>query len=179
MKKYTIGTFPSRARAEEAINRLHTELGVGTDEISYVYKNTDEEVKEVPAEEVSEDTPVEGAQKGAIIGGSIGALAGLATVAGIIPVLGPIFAAGPLVAALGLGAGALGTTAAGVITGAAAGSLIGALTNMGVTTQKAQEYEDLVLAGNVLVAAHADEGIGVESILADSGATDIEAFVLA
>lgn len=179
MKKYIIATFPSRARAEDAINRLHTELGIGTDEISYVYKNTDEEVKEVPAEDVSVETPAEGAQKGAIIGGSIGALAGLAAVAGIIPILGPIFAAGPLVAALGLGAGALGTTAAGAITGAAAGSLIGALVNMGVSQQKAQEYEDSVMAGNVLVAVHADEGVNVESIFTDCGATDIETFMLA
>jgi hypothetical protein len=179
MKKYTIGTFPSRARAEDAINRLHTELGIGTDEISYVYKNTDDEVKEVPAEDVSGDTPTEGAQKGAIIGGSIGALAGLAAIAGVIPVLGPILVAGPLVAALGLGAGTLGTAAAGAITGAAAGSLIGALMNMGVSKQKAQEYEDRVLAGNVLVAVHTEEGTGVEAILTDCGATDIEAFMLA
>jgi hypothetical protein len=179
MKKYTIGTFPSRTSAEDAINRLHTDIGIDDDEISYVYKNTEGDIKEVSADDVTDTTPVEGAQRGAVIGGSIGAIAGLATIAGIIPVIGPIFAAGPLVAALGLGAGALGTTAAGALTGAAAGGLIGALVNMGVSTEKAKEYEDRVMAGNVLVAAHAEEGSGVEAILTECGATDIESFMLA
>ncbi len=179
MKKYTIGTFPSRTSAENAINRLHTDIGIDEDEVSYVYKNTEGDIKEVSAEDVMDTTTAEGAGRGAVIGGSIGVIAGLATVAGIIPVIGPIFAAGPLVAALGLGAGAVGTTAVGALTGAAAGGLIGALTNMGVTEERAQEYEDRVVAGNVLVAVHAEEGSGVEAVLTDSGATDIETFMLA
>ena len=179
MKKYTIATFDSRASAEDAINRLHTDLGIDDDEISYVSKNTEGDVQEVSADEVTDTTAAEGAQRGAVIGGSIGAIAGLATVAGIIPVIGPIFAAGPLIAALGLGAGALGTTAAGALTGAAAGGLIGALVNMGVTKERAKEYEDRVMAGNVLVAVHAEEGSGIEAVMTDSGATDIETFMLA
>lgn len=178
MKKYTIATFPSRARAEDAINRLHAELAVPHDDISYVYKNTEGEVREVAVASVAERTPAEGAGRGAMIGGSLGVLAGLATVAGIIPVIGPIFAAGPLIAALGLGAGALGTTAVGALTGAAAGGLIGALASLGVSSEKAHEYEDRVASGNVLVAVHAEEGIGIVTMLAQCGATDIETFML-
>lgn len=179
MKQYTIGTFPSRASAESAISRLHTEAGIDADEISYVYKNTEGDIKEVSADEVAPSTPAEGAQKGAMIGGSIGAIAGLATVAGIIPVIGPIFAAGPLISALGIGAGALGTTAAGALTGAAAGGLIGALANLGVSGEKAKEYEDRVMAGNVLVAVHSEDDKNIATIFTESGATDIEVFALA
>ena len=38
----------------------------------------------------------------------------------------------------------------------------------------AKKYEDLVLAGNVLVAVHTDDSRDVVSVLADCGATDIE-----
>ncbi len=178
MKKYTLGTFPSRTKAEEAISHLHSELGIATDAISYVYKNTAGEVHEVAAQNVTTMTTSEGVQKGAVIGGSIGALAGLAAIAGIIPIIGPIVAAGPLIATMGLGASALGTTAAGALTGAAAGSLIGALATLGVSAEKAQEYEDRVIAGNVLVAVHAPEGSGIVDMMADCGATDIETFML-
>jgi hypothetical protein len=158
---------------------LHADLGIDQDEISYVYKNTEGDVQEVSAGDVSASTPAEGAQKGAVIGGSLGAIAGLATIAGIIPVIGPIFAAGPLIAALGLGAGAIGTTAAGALTGAAAGGLIGALVALGLPKEKAKAYEDSVMAGNVLVAVHAQDDTDVEPIMADAGATNIEVFSLA
>lgn len=176
MKQYTIGVFTAREDAERAIERLHNDLSIGAEEISYVYRNTDGEIKEVNADEVSTKTSAEGAKQGAKIGGSIGAVLGLATVAGVLPIIGPIFVAGPLAAALGLGAGALGTTAAGAITGAAAGGLIGALIPLGVSEGKAKAYEDRVLAGNVLVAVHADEEKDVLAVLGECGATDLEAY---
>lgn len=177
MKKLTLGVFASREDAESAIGTLHKDLKVAEEEISYLYRNTNDEVKEVAAGDVSTGTPVEGAKTGAMVGGAAGAIAGIATVAGIIPVIGPIFAAGPLLTMLGIGAGAVGTTAAGALTGAAAGGLIGALVNAGVSETKAKEYEDRVMAGDVLVSVHAEEGIGVEDALREAGALSVESYM--
>lgn len=176
MKKLSAGVFESRDAAEKAINYLHNELRVPTSDISFIYRNTDGEVREVHAGTVSSHTPGEGAKKGATIGGTIGALLGIATVAGIIPVIGPVFAAGPLMTALGI-TGAIGTTAAGAVTGAAAGGLIGALANMGIGKENAQRYADRVAAGDILVIVYADEGIGVVDALRELGALDVEAYV--
>lgn len=175
MKQITVGLFVNREDAEKAINQIHNSLGVDTDHISYIYRNTDGEVREVDADDVSSSTPGEGAKSGAVIGGTVGAIAGIATVAGLIPVIGPIFAAGPLAAALGL-TGALGTTAAGAATGAVAGGVIGALTNMGIGEERAQRYADRVRAGDVLVSTHADTDKDVASLLTECGATDVEVY---
>ncbi|MEK7099906.1 MAG: hypothetical protein AAB883_02095 [Patescibacteria group bacterium] len=175
MKKFTIGVFGAREDAEKAINRIHNELGVPSSDISYLYKNTEGDVHEIHAGDVASDTPVEGATKGAAIGGALGAIAGIAAVAGIIPVVGPLFAAGPLAVALGL-TGAVGTTAAGALTGAAAGGLIGALANMGVGEENAKRYADRVEAGDILVSAYADETVDVRALLDEAGALDTESY---
>lgn len=175
MKNITIATFANREDAAKAINQLHNELNISHDDISYVYKNTEDEIKEVDSEEVSSPTAAEGAVSGAKVGGTIGAIAGLATVAGVIPVIGPIFAAGTLMTALGI-TGAVGATAAAAVTGAAAGGLIGALVNMGVGEETAKRYADRVTAGNVLVVVHADQAINPAEVLVSCGAQDVEMF---
>jgi uncharacterized membrane protein len=175
MKKLTIGIFSARTDAEKAINELHNKLDVRTDDISYIYKDSEGNVKEVDADDVASNTAGEGAKKGAAIGGTLGALAGIATVAGIIPIVGPIFAAGPIMALLGI-TGAVGTTAAGAVTGAAAGGIIGALVNLGVGKEKAQHYSDRVAAGDILVAVHSDDTAEVSQLLGDCGAADIEVY---
>ncbi|MBP7741176.1 MAG: hypothetical protein KA104_00600 [Candidatus Pacebacteria bacterium] len=174
MKKFTVGLFAERSAAEETINRLHNELDIPNEDISYIYRNSQGDIKEVDADDVSTDTAVEGAGKGAMIGGTIGAIAGLATVAGIIPVIGPLFAAGPLAAALGL-TGAIGTTAAGAATGAAAGGIIGALTHLGVGEEKAQHYNDRVQAGDILVTAYSEED--ATEIFRSCGAIETDVYV--
>lgn len=180
MKKLTIGVFAEREQAEEAITALQNDLGIPKDDISYVYRNTDDEVKEIDVDMLKTSTEDEsvgqGAATGAVTGGAIGALAGIATVMGVIPVIGPIFAAGPLLAALGLGAGALGATAAAATTGAAAGGLIGALASLGVEDTKAKEYEDRVFAGDILVSVHAENASSVEECLSDNGAVSVESY---
>lgn len=177
MKKFTIGMFTAREDAEKAINQLHNELDIPTDDLSFIYRNTEGEVKEVSADDIATPTAVEGAGKGATTGAAIGALAGIAAIAGVIPAIGPLFAAGPLAAALGL-TGALGTAAAGAATGAAAGGLIGALANMGIGQERAQRYADRVAAGDVLVSAYADEEIDVRGTLTECGALDVETYAI-
>jgi len=176
MKKLTLGIFDTREQAEAAVNALHNDLDIATDDISYIFRNSQNEVEEIDADDVADTTPAEAAASGALTGGTIGAIAGLATVAGVIPVVGPIFAAGPLITALGLGAGAVGTTAAAAATGAIAGGLIGALANLGISETKAKEYEDRVLAGDVLVAAHAEEEYDVAAVLSKHGATSVDSY---
>jgi len=175
MKHMTIGLFSDRSNAEKAINRLHNELKVPTDDISYVYRNSEGVVQEVDARKIATDTPAEGAGKGAVVGGAIGALAGIATVAGVIPLIGPLFAAGPLAAALGL-TGAVGTTAAGAATGAAAGGIIGGLANLGIGQEKAQHYADRVGEGDILVAAHTEHD--ARKVLVECGAVDTDVYSL-
>lgn len=178
MKKLTTGIFPSREKAEEAINALQRDLKVPSGDISYIYRNTDNAVQEVSVDDADNDTPAEGAASGALTGGTIGAIAGLATVAGLIPVIGPIFAGGALFSALGigLGAGAVGTTVAAATTGAAAGGLIGALVNFGVSDTRAKEYEDRVVAGDILVAVHAEDNFDVLQTLTAHGAMSVETY---
>ncbi len=178
MKQFTLGVFGSQVEADQAINELHRTLGVANDEISYVYRNSKGQLREVDADDVTDDTPAEGAGKGAIIGGSIGAVVGLAAVAGVVPVIGPLLAAGPLATALGL-TGALGSVAAGTLTGAAAGGLVGALVNLGVSDEHAERYEESVRAGNILVAVHTDSEVDVASALRQFGAVDVNEYSLA
>jgi hypothetical protein len=175
MKKMTMATFTSREDAEKAINDLHRKLKIDPEDISYIYRNRDSEQMEVNASEISSDTPTEGAKKGATIGGVLGAIGGIAAFAGAIPIVGPIFAAGPLLAALGL-TGAAGGAAAGAVTGGAAGGLIGALANWGVDKPRTTQYNDSVMAGNILLAVHAEEDVRIAEILSSHNARDIDTY---
>jgi uncharacterized membrane protein len=159
MKKIIVGTFDSAVEAEKLIDHLHRDLGVLEEDISYTYRDQSGDVKEVSSDEVIQETPAEGAKSGAVIGGTVGALAGIATVAGVIPVIGPIFAAGSLVTMIGLGAGAVGTTAAGALTGALAGGLIGALTKLGAPETDIKALEQRIMAGEILLVVYAQDKI--------------------
>ena|SRR3989344_4288280 len=177
MKKTVIGVFSNRKDAEKAINYLHSKLSIPNDDISYLYRNTDDEVQEVNTKNVSSKTVAEGAKKGAVGGATVGALAGIAAVAGVIPVIGPFFAAGPLLAVLGV-TGAVGTAAAGAVGGAVLGGIIGGLINLGVGKERAQLYEDEVMAGNILVVVQAEDNDMVEKVLMDYEATDVESYTV-
>jgi hypothetical protein len=177
MKKITLGVFTSREAAEKAIVHLQNENHIDASDISYIYRNTNDELKEVAVDSIEkkdEGTKMaEGAAGGAVTGAVVGTIAGLATVAGVIPVIGAIFVAGPLLAALGIGAGAVGAAAA---TGVIAGGLIGALTNLGLSENVAKEYQDRVFAGDILVAVHAEDSETVKETLLAKGAVSIEAY---
>lgn len=178
MKELVIGMFDDRTSAERAINALHRELDVDAKDISYVYRSASGSVSEQPAADVMDTTPGEGATRGAVAGGAIGGLAGLAIAAGMIPVIGPVVAAGPLVAALGIG-GAIGTTAAGAVTGAAAGGIIGALMSLGVDRNRAEQYQESVAAGHVLVAIHTNNPSEAAALMSENEAVEVESYALA
>ena len=104
-----------------------------------------------------------GAGTGAIIGGTLGWLAGIGALA--IPGIGPLIAAGPIVAALA-GAGAAG----------ALGGVTGALIGYGVPEYEAKRYEGRVRKGGILLSVHADNrewAQRAKEIMAEAGGTDI------
>ena len=104
-----------------------------------------------------------GAGTGAVIGGSLGWLAGIGALA--IPGLGPLIAAGPLMAAL-----------AGVGVGGAVGGVTGALIGMGIPEYEAKRYEGRVKRGGILLSVHSDDSNWTKrakNILERTGAEDI------
>jgi hypothetical protein len=106
-----------------------------------------------------------GAGSGAVVGGTLGWLAGIGALA--IPGIGPLLAAGPIVAALA-GAGAFG----------AIGGIAGALAGMGIPEYEAKRYEGRVRKGSILLSVHADDhewAKRAERLLRDTGAQDISA----
>ncbi len=175
MKKTIIGVFANREDAEKAINYIHNKFSVANENISYIYRNTENQVRQVDAGDISSSTPSEGAEKGAQAGAIIGTIAGIAATAGVIPIIGPFFAAGPLLAYLGIG-GVVGTAAAGALGGAVVGGVIGALANLGVGVERAKRYEDQVKAGNILVSVHADDSKGIETAFMNLNALDVETY---
>jgi hypothetical protein len=84
-----------------------------------------------------------GAGTGAVVGGTLGLLAGIGALA--IPGLGPFIAAGPIMGAL-----------AGAGTGGVVGGIIGALVGMGIPEYEAKRYEGMIKQGRVLLSVHCD-----------------------
>ncbi|PYX38181.1 MAG: DUF3341 domain-containing protein [Acidobacteria bacterium] len=104
-----------------------------------------------------------GATSGAVVGGTLGWLAGIGALA--IPGLGPFIAAGPIVAALA------GEGAGGVV-----GGITGALVGMGIPEYEAKRYEGRIKEGGILVSVHADDSKWVskaKDILKRTGAEDV------
>jgi hypothetical protein len=84
-----------------------------------------------------------GAGSGAVLGGTLGLLAGIGALA--IPGVGPLIAAGPIMAAL-----------AGMGVGGAVGGLTGALIGMGMPEYEAKRYEGRLKKGGILLSVHCD-----------------------
>jgi hypothetical protein len=104
-----------------------------------------------------------GGGTGAIVGGTLGWLAGIGTLA--IPGLGPFIAAGPILAAL-----------AGGAVGGAVGGIGGALIGMGIPEYEAKRYEGRVTKGGILLSVHSDDSAWTKrakEVLERTGATDI------
>lgn len=153
MKTTTIGVFPNKMRAEQAINELK-DVGVPDTDISCVYRDKEGEIKDSQTGEKVGG----GALKGATTGVVIGTIAGLVVANGILPGIGTLFVAGPLATALGF-TGAAATTVAGAATGAAAGGLLGGLGQLGVDKKDARLYEDHVEKGEILVISRSKKYI--------------------
>src|SRR5262247_2863186 len=104
-----------------------------------------------------------GAGAGAVVGGTLGWLAGIGALA--IPGVGPFIAAGPIMAAL-----------AGAGVGGAVGGVTGALVGMGIPEYEAKRYEGRVKSGGILLSVHSDDSKWTrkaKDILERTGAEDI------
>jgi hypothetical protein len=84
-----------------------------------------------------------GAGAGAVIGGTLGLLAGIGALS--IPGLGVFLAAGPIMGAL-----------AGVGSGGVAGGIVGAAIGLGIPEFEAKRYAGLVKDGQILLSVHCD-----------------------
>ena len=136
-----VQSYGSESGAERAVRSLQ-DAGFGSDEISIIAK--DEGRAQGIAQDTGTDT-AEGAGIGAATGGVLGALGGLivGATALTIPGIGLVIA-GPLAAVLG-GAGI----------GAVTGGLAGALAGLGVSKDDAQQYQERVEAGDILIVVAA------------------------
>lgn len=138
-------------------------IGVPREDISLIAGNDASRHKEYLEKARKASTSTESAAASdAAFGGGMGILAML--IAFAIPGVGPIVALGPMLTVLG---------AMGV--GAAAGGLIGALHNMGISHEEAPLYEEAVRRGAVMVAALVDDRLEEEAVAAlkRHGARDV------
>jgi hypothetical protein len=157
------GIYKTRAGAENAVDALRQEQ----------FRNTDISVM-LPENQGTKDFAHEkntkapegaatGAGSGALVGGTLGWLAGIGALA--IPGLGPFIAAGPIMAAL-----------AGAGVGGAVGGLTGALVGMGIPEYEAKRYEGRVKEGGILLSVHCDDSKWTKKakeILERTGAEDV------
>lgn len=157
------GIYPDRFAVEAALDTLRA-AGFRNTDISVLFpdnKGTKDFAHEKDTK--APEGAMAGAGSGAIIGGTLGWLAGIGALA--IPGIGPLIAAGPIVAAL-----------AGMGLGGAVGGLTGALVGMGIPEYVAKRYEGRVEKGGILLSVHCDDSAWThkaKEILEQTGAEDI------
>jgi hypothetical protein len=143
--KVVLGIVDTEIQAENIVQRLQRE-GFSTSDISAIFP--DKHGSKDFAHEHNTKAPegaVVGVTSGGVLGGTLGLLAGIGALA--IPGFGPFIAAGPLMAAL-----------SGAAAGAAVGGVAGALIGLGIPEIEAKKYEGKLRGGNILIAAHVDDG---------------------
>ena len=157
------GIYRDRVHVEQGVDAL-VRSGFRTEDISVLLPEN-VGTKEFAHEKHTKapEGATAGAGTGAVVGGTLGLLAGIGALA--IPGLGPFIAAGPIMGLLA-GAGA----------GGAIGGLVGSLVGMGIPEYEAKRYEGRVKSGGILLSVHCDDSEWVKrakKILEESGAEDI------
>jgi len=183
MKQTTIGVFEERALAEKAIDSVYKQLNIPADDISFLYRNTEGEVKEVKTDALIEQRQGTlgvsvsiGALAGLLIGGAIG----VTTVLGITAFLQGLIAVGPLasvLAAIGI-TGNLAIIIGTAIIGTVLGVLVAAIAEMYMSSQRMRVYSDKAEPKNVVVAVIAPEKTDVISLFRNLGAFDTRVYRL-
>src|SRR6266498_1075621 len=142
MTRNIVGFFNTRADAENCMAAME-HAGFSRADMSMLTRR-DEAADDMPAigpvHEVGAD---EETGRDAAIGGSAGAVAGLILV--LIPGIGPLLAVGPIARAIG-----------GLGIGAAAGGLIGALKDTGMSDQEAEHYAEGIRRGGAMLSVKAE-----------------------
>jgi hypothetical protein len=148
--------FDSHSEAESAVRELR-QAGVRDSALSVIARRDGDggDYGDVDTHEAKEKG--EGLLKGALAGGTVGALLGIAALA--IPGVGPLAAAGAIAASAVPEAAAIGAGA-----GALAGGLGGLLKKHGVSDEDASYYEGRIHEGGVFVSVDtSDAGIDSET----------------
>src|SRR6188474_3388293 len=138
------GIYSSRSGVENAVDALKAEAFRNTD-ISVLFPQN-AGTKDFAHEKGTKapEGAAAGAGTGAVIGGTLGWLAGIGALA--IPGLGPFIAAGPIMGAL-----------SGVGVGGALGGVAGALVGAGMPEYEAKRYEGRIKNGGALLSVHCDD----------------------
>src|SRR5437868_10469347 len=157
------GIFTDRVSVENAVDALKAD-GYRNTDISVLFPEN-QGTKDFAHEKHTKapEGTATGAGTGAVIGGTLGWLAGIGALA--IPGVGPLIAAGPIVAAL-----------TGVGVGGAVGGVTGALIGMGIPEYEAKRYEGRVKEGGILLSVHSDNSDWTrkaKDILERTGADDV------
>jgi hypothetical protein len=157
------GIYSTRAAVENAVDTLKAE-GYRNTDISVLFPQN-VGTKDFAHEKNTKapEGAAAGAGTGALLGGTLGWLAGIGALA--IPGLGPFIAAGPIMAAL-----------AGAGVGGAVGGITGALVGMGIPEYEAKRYEGRVKDGGILLSVHCDDSAWTKKakkILERTGAEDV------
>jgi Protein of unknown function (DUF3341) len=157
------GIYSTSSDAENAVDALKGE-GFRNTDISVLFPHN-EGSKDFAHEKGTKapEGAAAGAGTGAVVGGTLGWLAGIGALA--IPGIGPFIAAGPMVAAL-----------AGVGVGGAVGGFTGALIGLGIPEYEAKRYEGRIKSGGILLSVHSDNADWTKKakrILEHTGAEDI------
>jgi len=157
------GIYRDRLHVEQAVDAL-IDAGFRSEDISVLLPDNvgTKDFAHEKSTKAPEGTAA-GAGTGAVVGGTLGLLAGIGALA--IPGLGPFIAAGPIMGAL-----------AGAGTGGVVGGIIGALVGMGIPEYEAKRYEGLVKEGHALLSVHCDNSDWVKrakDILERTGGQDV------
>src|SRR5271156_1196191 len=162
-KTSVFGIYGSRESVERAVDTFLTS-GFGTSDVSVLLpENLGSKPIATHKDTKAPEGATAGGGAGAVIGGTLGLLAGIGALA--IPGVGPFIAAGPIMAAL-----------AGIGVGGAVGGFAGALIGMGIPEYEAKRYEGRVKAGGILLSVHSDSSEWTKrakEILENTGAEDV------
>lgn len=157
------GIYPTRPAVEDAVDELKAEGFRNTDISVLLPENRGTKDFAHEKNTKAPEGTAAGATSGAVIGGTLGWLAGIGALA--IPGLGPFIAAGPIMGLLG------GVGAGGVI-----GGVTGALIGMGIPEYEAKRYEGMIKDGGILLSVHCDSSDWVskaKDLLKRTGARDV------
>jgi hypothetical protein len=157
------GIYETQSDVEYALDALKAEGFRNTDVSVLFPENKGTKDFAVEKHTKAPEGTAAGATTGAVIGGTLGWLAGIGAL--IIPGVGPLLAAGPIVAAL-----------TGVGVGGAIGGITGALVGMGIPEYEAKRYEGRVKGGGILLSVHCDDSNWTKKakdILVRTSATDV------
>jgi hypothetical protein len=162
-KTSVFGIYNSRESVERAVDAF-LKSGFTTSDVSVLLpENLGSKPIATHKDTKAPEGATAGGGAGAVIGGTLGLLAGIGALA--IPGVGPFIAAGPIMAAL-----------AGLGVGGAVGGFAGALIGMGIPEYEAKRYEGRIQKGGILLSVHCDTSDQVKrgkEIMKNSGAEDI------